>query len=111
MIEISIRHLSMSSDYLRDARSGQQSHQGSVDCAFEAGYFALLSVLTETERRAVEHPSPVAIALGAYRLGIDMEPGLLLLQKRLSFSERPSLAESLGWAEAMRAKVHDFNRD
>lgn len=51
-VQVFRRHLELSVLYLSEACSGKLSLRGCLDAALDAGYFALLSVLTEEERRA-----------------------------------------------------------
>ena len=64
----------LSDVYLRDAHSEQQSMRGRIDCAFEAGYLALLAVLPEDELPREEHPSVDAIARAYARFERDLAP-------------------------------------
>lgn len=105
MIEVSREHLVLSDNYLRDAQGGAQSEHGLVDCAFEAGYLALLSVLAPAERSMAEHPNPAAALLAAKRLGIDGSQGVEMVRARYSLEGRPALADVLAWAEGVRARV------
>ncbi len=95
----------MSDSCMRDARTGKLSPRGCVDAALDAGYFALLSVLTGEERRAYEHPSPQVVEIACRRLNLDSMPGVLLQGLRYSGDEAPSLVEVLAWAEGVRARA------
>lgn len=98
--------LKLSDDYLRDAQAAVQSERGRVDCAFEAGYAALLSVLTPEQRADVEHPSAELLVKAARIAGVDAVPGLAALRKRYApDSQRQSLHEVLSWAKRVRAAV------
>jgi hypothetical protein len=97
----------LSDDFMRDARSDAQSTRGRIDCAFESGYFAMLSLFTPEERKSVEHPSLELLDEAARRLNIDPEPGILLGRTRYAANdeERLSLEEALSWANAVREAV------
>jgi hypothetical protein len=75
---MSTKHLAMSDTFLQDAHSDAQSMRGRIDCAFEAGYLALLAVLTDDERPTDEHPSVEAIARAYARLERDIAPDVRL---------------------------------
>ena len=96
----------ISDDYWRDAHAEVQSQRSRIDCAFEAGYCALLSVLTNAELRGVEHPSAKLLAKAARTAGVDAVPGLAAMRKRYSpFAERQTLGELLTWAKRVREAV------
>jgi hypothetical protein len=105
MIEVSRAHMALSDVYLKDALGEAQSQRGRVDCAFEAGYAALLSVLSPPERDVPEHPSENAASLAAQRLGIDASQVAQLVRNRYSADEPPGLADALAWAETVRTRV------
>ncbi len=65
-VSVGERQMRLSDVYWRDAQSDAQSMRGRVDCAFEAGYTALLAVLPESEHPS-EHPSFDAI-IRAYEI-------------------------------------------
>ncbi len=95
----------LSDSYLRDASSNAQSHRGRIDSAFEAGYAALLSVLTPTERNVPEHPHSGAASLAAKRLGVDGSQAAYMVRTRYSVDQGPDLAEAMAWAACVRARV------
>lgn len=107
-IPFSERHLEMSDVYMRDAASGYLSPRGIFDATFDGGYFALLSVLTDEERRGHEHPSPQVLEIASRRLELDAQPGVYLQGCRYSGDEMPALAEVLAWAEGVRARVREL---
>lgn len=107
-IQVSERHLEMSDAYMRDAHYGGLSPRGRFDATFDGGYFALLSVLTDEERRGHEHPSPQVVEIACRRLDLDSEPGVFLGGRRYSGDELPPLAVVLAWAENVRARVREL---
>ena len=107
-IPISKAHMAMSDCYLRDAGYGGQSPRGRVDTAFDSGYLALLSVLTDEERRSHEHPSPQVVEIASRRLALDPGRGVFLQSCRYSGDDMPALPDVLGWAEGVRARVREL---
>lgn len=105
---ISTAHLALSDTYMSDAATGLLSPRGSADSAFDAGYFALLSVLTEDERAAMQHPSEQAVVLASQRLGLDPRRGLALACTRYSAEEWPEPGEVIAWADSVRAQARRF---
>ena len=108
MIQISNAHVRASDTYLKDANSPAQSERGRFDCALDAGYLALLSVLTAEERDVVDHPSEHAAAIAAERLGVDAALVLHFLRLRHSAEIAPSSQEALAWALSVRERVRQL---
>lgn len=107
-IQASERHLEMSDAFMRDASSGVLSPRGAFDAIFDGGYFALLSVLTDEERRSHEHPSPHVVEIACRRLKLETARGLFLQSLRYSGDDIPPLAEAFAWAESVRARVREL---
>ena len=97
----------LSDAYLADANGPIQSPRGRVDCAFDAGYHALLAVLKESERPQGQ-PTAEAVRLACTWLKLDAEVGVLRAQRRYSATERDDLAVVLSWAEDVRARAKQF---
>ena len=108
MIQISNAHVRASDTYLKDANSPAQSERGRFDCALDAGYLALLSVLTAAERDVPDHQSECVAEIAAQRLGLDDALALRFLRLRHSAEVAPSTQEALAWALMVRSRVRQL---
>lgn len=97
--------LAASDTYLRDALSGHQSEPGRWDAAFESGYLAILSVLSQLERDVEDHPNEIAMLLALERIGVDAEQGQSLVRMRYAAEKTASFEEVLAWATLVRSVV------
>jgi hypothetical protein len=109
-IEVSAAHMAKSDQYLLDAGSVELSERGRSDSAFEAGYFALLAVLTSAERESFEHPSADVVQLACKRMGLDAAAAMRFASTRYSPEGAP-VVEVLAWAEDVRLAVRDSKRE
>jgi hypothetical protein len=100
------RALMVTSDaYLRDASSEHQSERGRWDASFEAGYIALLTILSSVERDVDDHPNETVLMLASNRLGVEAEQGLRLLRMRYSAEQARSFEEVSSWTTLVRSTV------
>ncbi len=97
--------MAASDTYLLDASSEHLSERGRWDAAFEAGYLALLSVLSPVERDVDDHPNEIALLLASERLGVDARLGRSLLRMRYAADRACGFEEVSSWAAQVRTVV------
>jgi hypothetical protein len=101
-------HQEFSDDFFEAATSGVVGGfaLSQLLLAFEAGYHALLSRSSDSER-ATTHPSRELLIRGCQLIGVDPAPGLEFIETRdLPFAwQKPSLASLVDWARRVREAV------